>query len=146
MHMLIPSSTCLPRRAALVLAVMALLAGCTQEWRFGERYVDYEGTAEPGAAAYTYTLFTGEEAWTETLQAGDTLTVEYDVTLERGVLSLAVTDPSGADVWRVNLGEDTSSSETFEAASAGEYRLAVRGLNAVGGFEVRWQVIPAQSP
>lgn len=141
--MTIGSWRSLLRRAALVIAVALVLAGCTQEWRFGERRRDFEGTAEPGAAAFTYTLFTGEEAWTEQLEPGDTLAVEYDVALEEGVLSLAVTDPNGADMWRVNLGEDTSSSESFQAGIAGEYRLAVRGLNAVGGFEVRWQVIPA---
>src|SRR5690606_12007605 len=142
MHMLKRNTTGLPRRAALVLAVL-LLAGCTQEWRFGERRVDFEGSAEPGHAAATYRLFTGEEAWTETLQPGDTFVVEYDVAIKEGVLSIAVTGPSGADVWRVNLGEDTSSSESFEAEATGDYRLSVRGLNAVGGYDVSWQVSPA---
>lgn len=140
--MLKRNTTGLPRRAALVLAVL-LLAGCTQEWRFGERRVDFEGSAEPGHAAATYRLFTGEEAWTETLQPGDTFVVEYDVAIKEGVLSIAVTGPSGADVWRVNLGEDTSSSESFEAEATGDYRLSVRGLNAVGGYDVSWQVSPA---
>lgn len=140
--MLKRNTTGLPRRAALVLAVL-LLAGCTQEWRFGERRVDFEGSAEPGHAAATYRLFTGEEAWTETLQPGDTFVVEYDVAIEEGVLSIAVTGPSGADVWRVNLGEDTASSESFEAEATGDYRLSVRGLNAVGGYDVSWQVSPA---
>ncbi|HLV44437.1 MAG TPA: hypothetical protein VKY39_05740 [Aggregatilineales bacterium] len=140
--MLKRNTTGLPRRAALVLAVL-LLAGCTQEWRFGERRVDFEGSAEPGHAAATYRLFTGEEAWTETLQPGDTFVVEYDVAIKEGVLSIAVTGPSGADVWRVNLGEDTASSESFEAEATGDYRLSVRGLNAVGGYDVSWQVSPA---
>lgn len=140
--MLKRNTTGLPRRAALVLAVL-LLAGCTQEWRFGERRVDFEGSAEPGHAAATYRLFTGEEAWTETLQPGDTFVVEYDVAIKEGVLSIAVTGPSGADVWRVNLGEDTSSSESFEAEATGDYRLSVRGLNAVGGYDVSWQISPA---
>ena len=140
--MLKRNTTGLPRRAALVLAVL-LLAGCTQEWRFGERRVDFEGSAEPGHAAATYRLFTGEEAWTETLQPGDTFVVEYDVAIEEGVLSIAVTGPSGADVWRVNLGEDTASSESFEAEATGDYRLSVRGLNAVGGYDVSWQISPA---
>lgn len=132
-----------PHGAALVLAAVLLLAGCTQEWRFGERRVDFEGSAEPGHAAATYRLFTGEEAWTETLQPGDTFVVEYDVAIKEGVLSIAVTGPSGADVWRVNLGEDTASSESFEAEATGDYRLSVRGLNAVGGYDVSWQVSPA---
>ncbi len=140
--MLKRNTTGLPRRAALVLAVL-LLAGCTQEWRFGERRVDFEGSAEPGHAAATYRLFTGEEAWTETLQPGDTFVVEYDVAIKEGVLSIAVTGPSGADVWRVNLGEDTASSESFEAEATGDYRLSVRGLNAVGGYDVSWQISPA---
>lgn len=140
--MLKRNTTGLPRRAALVLAVL-LLAGCTQEWGFGERRVDFEGSAEPGHAAATYRLFTGEEAWTETLQPGDTFVVEYDVAIKEGVLSIAVTGPSGADVWRVNLGEDTASSESFEAEATGDYRLSVRGLNAVGGYDVSWQISPA---
>lgn len=127
--------------ALILLALGTLLTGCLaeQSW-FGQRRRNFEGSAEAGHAAYTYHTFTGEEAWVEELEAGQTLVINYEVAIRKGVLSLSVSDPAGAGAWRETLAEDSSGTARIEADTGGEYRIAVRGVNTGGGFDVSWVV------
>lgn len=125
----------------LLLSTISLLAGCFPGERpFGERRRDFEGAAEPGEAEFTYRTFSGEEAWTVMLQAGQTLVVSYGAAVEKGVLSFSITDPDGAVIWRETLAEDTRDTLRLTVEQTGDYRLAARGINTGGGFSVSWQV------
>lgn len=67
------------------------------------------------------------------------VTFDYQATVNRGHLSIQLTDPQGKSVWRTTLTRSGSGTRTVPISNYGSYSLTLEGQDTGGGFDVRWQ-------
>ena len=90
--------------------------------------------------AHFHTL-TGRKSWRENLREGDTFSLEYDASLEKGSLLLQVENSQGEVIWEKTVAEGESAGEEMEltAGESGTYTIAVVGDDAGGEYELAWE-------
>lgn len=83
---------------------------------------------------------TGRKTWRETLQEGDTFSLEYEAEVEKGSLTLQVENPQDEVIWEKAVAEGESAGEEIELAAgeSGAYTIAVVGDGAGGSYELAW--------
>ncbi len=88
----------------------------------------------------TYFLFDGNQKETFSLTAGETLTLDYDVDVDAGRLTLQLEDASGEIVWAKTFLESAASVFGYTVLSSGRYTLKVIGDQTQGGFDLSWEI------
>lgn len=88
----------------------------------------------------SYQLFDGEEREKIQLDAGDTISLSYDVEVEDGALTIQFVDPDGDAVWEETFLENEENVFDFTAEASGRFSLIVAGDNAEGSFDFSWEI------
>ncbi len=99
------------------------------------------GTGDGSPAAEIPFPTTFNETYTVNVQAGNTLLVEYTVTLTNpgtGRVFVLVRDPGGSEVARLTLTETVEDVEEIPVASGGEYTILVAYENLRGNYSVQY--------
>lgn len=122
---------------ALALLLMAgLLVGCSSS----TIKVAWMGSSGPGHIGYRYTTFDGVERKTFRSEADQTITFDYDVTVEKGSLGLKVVAPDGENLWEEMFRKDTADTVTLTATQNGFHTICIEGQTTGGGFDLSWSV------
>ena len=124
--------------AALALVLVStLLAGCSSSSGIRIGWMESSGLKHKSAQ---YTSFDGVEQKTLHVKAGQTITLDYDVTVEKGTLVLAIVGPDGESLWEKPFHEDGSDTVALTASEQGLYTIHVEGENTSGGFDLSWSL------
>jgi len=119
---------------ALLLIPMLLLSSCSQT-KIGWVQMNY---ADVFAASYR--LFDGEERERINIDAGDTLSLSYDINVKNGALSLQFVNPDEEIILEETYIEDGEGVFDFTAEESGRYTLIVLGDNTEGNFDLTWDI------
>jgi hypothetical protein len=97
---------------------------------------------KPGHVSYRYNDFNGPFTRNVNANAGQTLTVDYTVTVDGGTLDIRVANPGGEAVWQktFDTGANVTGSQQVSIQQSGRYQLVVDGHQARGSFQIDWQV------
>ncbi len=108
------------------------------------RFVFSSGFDRPAHIKHSYRTFVGLVRKEVTIEKGGALDVDYAATVTKGSLSIEVKDPTGNDLWRVNVPDDqhTNGAKTVVAGQTGSYVIVVTGLETSGSFDLSWGVQP----
>ena len=88
-----------------------------------------------------YNTFIGTKSTSVKASAGQTLTLNYDVTVTKGELGLKVTNPSGDSLWEVNLQDDSKDTVQIPIDQGGRYAIAITGKDDnSGSWDITWAV------
>ena len=122
---------------ALTLLLMSLaLAGCGSS----NVQVGWVESRQPGTWRASYDTFDGIERTTFRAQEGQTISLDYGRTVEKGSLSLRLVAPDGESLWEKTYRQDGDESITLTAPQQGRYQLCVEGEGAGGSFDLSWRV------
>lgn len=129
--------------AVMILSAM-LLAGCEGvSIPFTDRYIDYEGEGGDGEASFTYREFSGLESWPVEAEAGDTLSISYEVEVTKGTLAFTLRDTAADTIlWQQISTEDAAGTDSVTLPEGGPFEMQVRGILTGGGYTLRWEVAP----
>lgn len=94
------------------------------------------------AEARFHTL-SGRKTWRERLEAGDTLSLDYEAEVEKGTLALQVEDSKDAVIWEkvVAAGEKATDEVEMVVEESGTYTIVVAGDDAGGRYQLAWDQI-----
>jgi len=120
--------------ALALLLMTSLLTGCGSS----TVKVGWVGSSGPGRMGYRYTTFDGVERKTSRAEAGQTMTFDYDVTVEKGALLLKVVAPDGESIWETTFREDAADTVTLTAPQNGLYTIHIEGQATGGSFDISW--------
>ena len=122
-------------RSALTLLLMSiLLIGCgSSTVRLG-----WSESKLPGRWRADYATFEGVEQTTFRVKKRQTVTLDYDVTVEKGMLTLKIIGPDGESHWERSFGETTDGVVTLTASQKGRYQVYVEGKGTGGSFDLSW--------
>jgi hypothetical protein len=117
----------------LLALTSILLAGCDRV------QIGWVETSLPGQFQASYGTFTGTERRRVRMQEGETLTLTYEATVEKGTLAFEVQDPGQETVRSLTLEQDDTGTVDLTAEQSGTYRILVQGQDAGGSFELNWE-------
>jgi len=123
--------------ALALLLMTSLLAGCSGS---STVKVGWVGSSDSVRMGYRYTTFDGVERKTFRAEAGQTMTFDYDVTVEKGALLLKVVAPDGESLWEETFSKDTTDTVTLTAPQNGLYTIRIEGQATGGSFDLSWSV------
>ena len=128
-------------RILFITSILALLlSGCDfSKIRIGEVRMMY-GSNEDEHISYNYSTFTGIENGRALVEAGQTISFNYDVTVDKGSLMIEWQDPDGNAVWQKRLVENDRGDDFIIAQSSGKYTVIIQGKNAGGEFDISWRI------
>ncbi len=120
----------------VLLALAAVLSACvsTSSLRIG--WVCFDG---PQKMDCSYREFSGREVSQERFDAGDQVTVNYDITVESGSLTFTIENPEAEVVFTANLSDSLEDVHTFTAEQNGRYSFVVVGEKTEGAFLIEWE-------
>jgi len=127
----------------LPLAFIVLAAACICVGVLGgfwEIKLGWSGSDEINEAHYNYLLFTGSFSRQIIVNDGRFLILYYDVVVNRGSLTISVIKVPGQTLWSQRFDENSSGSVRIALNGGGVYSIVVRGRDAGGGFDLRWEV------
>jgi len=122
--------------ALALLLMTSLLVGCGSS----TVKVGWVGSSDSGHIGYRYTTFDGVERKTFRAEAGQTMTFDYDVTVEKGALVLKVVAPDGENLWEETFREDAADTVTLTASQNGFHTVRIEGQSTSGSFDISWSV------
>jgi len=128
-------------RYLFITSILALVvSGCDlSKIKFGEVRMMY-GSNDDGHISYNYSTFTGIENGSAHVETGQTISFDYDVTVDKGSLMIEWQDPNGNAVWQKRLVESDRGNDEIIVESSGEYVIIIQGKNAGGDFDVSWRI------
>ena len=109
---------------ALAILILSFLASCGQ----AEIYLGWMASNRPGHMRACYAAFGGSKVRTVQANTGETLVVEYDATVNKGILAISVEGPDDEIVWVVSLDQDSKNSVELPVEQEG------RWLSSSGGM------------
>ncbi len=116
-----------------------LLAGCSSS----NIRIGWVGNNYPGRMNARFNTFTGTEDQSFQGNSGRTLTLDYEMTVEKGALTLRVTGPGNAVLGENTVNQNTPSASdrlVVELPQTGRYAVSVTGSDAGGSFDIAWTV------
>lgn len=123
---------------ALLLLLVFTLGACDQ-WEGGSTVE--MGMVETSGLNNTEARFEtlrGRKVQQERLDAGETMILDYAVTVDKGTLTLLVEDPAGEVVWQTAVTDSAADQVEIVANEAGQYDIVVEGDDAGGSYELEW--------
>lgn len=133
-------------RLFLILSIAALLSGCelgnfhAGKLKIGETRLGMAGSKEPDQMAFSYGTFTGFESGSVAAEAGQSLALVYQVTINKGSLAIEVQDPGNEVIWDKTFEADETGSIEIQLEQSGSYAIIVQAKNAGGSFELSWDL------
>lgn len=118
----------------LLLLPVFLLTSCSRT-QIGWVEMNYGNDFEA-----SYQLFDGEERERILIDAGDTFSLSYEVTVNDGALTLQFVDSDGNTLWEETFLEDSEDVFSFTPEASGRYSLIVAGDNTEGSFDLSWDI------
>ncbi|MEA3439452.1 MAG: hypothetical protein U9R58_04140 [Chloroflexota bacterium] len=134
------------KKATLLSLALLLMAGLLIGCNSSNVKIGWRGSSGPGhmgyhyTMKYSYTTFYGVERKTFRAEAGQSITFEYDVAVEKGALVLNVVDPDGKVLWEETFIEDTIDTATVIAPRNGFHTIGIEGQETGGGFDIAWRI------
>jgi len=119
----------------VLLALAIVLAGCGST---SLKYGWHESSSRAHKSA-RYETFDGLEKATIRAAAGQTLTLDYDLEVNKGALTLAVDGPDGTPLWQRTFHEDAADIMTLTTPAGGTCFLRILGDDTGGSFDLSWQ-------
>jgi hypothetical protein len=119
---------------ALLLILLATLTACT-------RQVGWVGMNYGTTFQATYQFFDGPKTEAVRLEGGETFTLDYDLNVDDGALTLQWMGPGRTIVWEETFTEDAEDVYNFTPESGGRYTLRVIGEETEGGFDLQWEIV-----
>jgi hypothetical protein len=114
----------------IILAVsIGLFSGCS--YSIGSMESNWGGKIDR-----SYVTFNGKDDKSIKLNEGETLTLDYKATVNKGTLSLSVTDPDGGELWKVKLDRNADDKIEIPAKKTGKYILYIEGDHTGGGVHI----------
>ena len=115
------------------LILLVSLTACTIKvgWvsiNFGNRF----------SASYQH--FNGKQVDRIRMKPGETLTLNYEIEVDKGALSLQIINPQGDPIWVENFLEDARSHFAFRSETGGVYKAIVLGEQTGGSFKLDWVI------
>ncbi|MGE5579651.1 MAG: hypothetical protein ACM3WU_06335 [Bacillota bacterium] len=123
--------------AVVVLAAAFVLAGCSMK-------IGWISTSSRASMKARFYYFDGTQDKDVRLAAGDTLVVDYGISLKKGSLIILLDGPQGEVIREVGEVGDNSGTISFEAPVAGDYRISLVGESARGTYDVKWSIEKAR--
>lgn len=121
-------------RWSIVILVLSLaLTSCV-------RKVGWVGINYGNKMKASYQLYEGPQTSTISLEAEERVTLNYDVVVESGSLTLTITDPDKEILWQEVFESSNSGVFVFEADQDGRYSLTTDGRKTQGGFDITWEI------
>jgi hypothetical protein len=121
---------------AVAILLLGFLAGCGQP----KVYLGWMASNRPGHMRACYAAFSGSKVRTVQADTGETLVVEYDATVNKGILAISVQGPDDEILWAVSLDRDSKDSVELPVEQDGRYAIVVRGGSTGGSFALWWHV------
>jgi hypothetical protein len=107
----------------------------------GSVRVGYVGSNIGNHSDFSYTTFTGTDVNTFSVNDGETLTLNYDVEMDKGVLTISLLEKqSGNLVWDKSFETSEVDQVSFEDLASGKYQIYFEGQDAGGGYDVEWVI------
>jgi len=125
---------CIALAIACLASVLACSGGSTVK-------IGWASRAGPGHVTYRYRTFRGREVQRFSAEEGQVITLDYEATVHKGALTIAVRGPEGDTLWHVTLREDHSAHVLIFVPTSGLHTLVAEGKDTGGDLQVRWQVV-----
>jgi major membrane immunogen (membrane-anchored lipoprotein) len=87
-----------------------------------------------------YVTFDGQEKKNFRVQSGETIHMEWEVTVEKGSLTIELQDPDQETRWKESYPEDSEGSFTLTAEKSGLYTLRILGESTGGSYDIQWKI------
>lgn len=120
----------------LVGLTIAMLVGCARS----TIKIGWSGTSRPGVKAYSYTTFNGREKSTFRAEEGEMIVLDYEVTVDKGSLTLRVENPDGESLWEESFEEDGEDSVEISVDTSGRHQIVIVGNDTGGSFDLSWEI------
>jgi hypothetical protein len=108
--------------------------------KIGEVRIGMLETRSPNHMAYSYTTFSGHESAPLELVSGQTLTIDYQVRMTKGDLTLEIQDPQNDVLWQKSFQADASETIELQARENGQHFIVIAAESAGGSVDVSWRV------
>ncbi len=122
---------------ALAIVCLASLLACGSP----AVKIGWVSRAAPGRVTYRYRTFRGREVQRFSAEEGQVISLEYEATVNKGSLTIAVRGPEGDTLWHVTLREDLRAHVLIFVPTSGVHTLVAEGKDTGGDLQVRWQVV-----
>lgn len=87
-----------------------------------------------------YVKFDGMESKSFRVEAGQTVELACDVSVEKGLLSVTLLSPGGERLWQDTFLEDREAFVTVTATETGLHILRIEGQETGGSFDISWRL------
>jgi hypothetical protein len=127
-------------KAMVMKTVVLLLLGitaCTGGMSLKVGWVEQSGFNHTTAS---YSTFSGAQRRQVEVAAGQTLTLNFDVTVNKGTLTLRILDPDNNIEWERAFSSNDAGLVEVYVDSGGAYQIAIIGEQTGGSFDLNWQV------
>ena len=94
----------------------------------------------PGLWRASYSTFTGSKSDVFQADAGQTLDLEYNAQVDKGMLSIQVVNPGDEVVWEASLKEDQAETTQVSLDHSGRYAIRITGEETGGSWDLKWYV------
>jgi hypothetical protein len=121
--------------AAVLLMAARLVVGCGRS----SLRIGWRETSGLRHRTARYRSFDGLERASFRAQSGETIELDYEVEVEEGTLTLALTAPDGEPLWEETFERDAADVLRLSAPQSGRYQLRIEGNSTRGAFDVSWQ-------
>lgn len=120
-----------------VLFLLLGMAACSGSSSLKVGWVEQSGFSQTTAS---YTTFSGTERRMLDADAGETISITYDVTVDEGALTLQIVDEEETAVWEQTFANDDAGLVDVPVENDGRYEIAIIGEETGGSFDLNWQV------
>ena len=103
------------------------------------RRVGWAGMNYGGQMKASYHLFDGPQTSTVSLDAGEEVSLSYDIVVDSGALTLTLSDPDRQLIWQETFESDGAGVYSFVAEQDGRYALTTTGQETQGSFDILWE-------
>jgi sulfate adenylyltransferase subunit 1 (EFTu-like GTPase family) len=117
--------------------ITLVLSGCGS--RTSSIKVGWMGSSTAGKTSYRYARFSGIERKTIHASAGETLTLDYDVDVEKGALALRLRNSDSELLWEQTFDANAEDSVEIPLERGGRYLLQIEGRETRGSFDLAWE-------
>jgi hypothetical protein len=130
---------------SILIFLAVILSACGEaslhlgKLKIGEVRIGMFETRGPNHMAYSYTTFSGHESAPVELGSGQLLTVDYQVQMTKGNLSIEIQSPQNELLWQKNFESDASDSIELQPQEAGQYFIIISADSAGGSFDISWR-------
>lgn len=122
--------------AMLCVLLATCLAGCRiKAGTFSEACVEL-----PKSISCESTLFNGSKKYTVRAQSGQTLTLDYDVMLDKGTMDIQIKNADGDVIWETAIDDAATDTADLPIEKDGKYQVVLKGDDMGGEYDVSWDV------